>query len=129
MHSSGVDVPVLRCRAFFEGRYAELDAELFFKHREAFPRDVFTQDAFLWAVATVRSRVHSPLDGDYVALVPLADLVSRAHATRHKRTNKAWHPPVWTRSTINPARMQMRRLWPRKVQHVKPLDGALEVAL
>ncbi len=32
-------------------------------------------DSFLWAVATVRSRIHSPLDGDYVALVPLADLV------------------------------------------------------
>lgn len=63
------------CRAFFEGRFAELDTELFSKHREAFPRDVFTLDAFLWAVATVRSRVHSPLDGDVVALVPLADLV------------------------------------------------------
>ena len=63
------------CRAFFEGRYAELDAELFSRHREAFPRETFTLDAFLWAVATVRSRVHSPLDGDYVALVPLADLV------------------------------------------------------
>ena len=63
------------CRAFFEGKYAELDAELFSRHREAFPRETFTLDAFLWAVATVRSRVHSPLDGDYVAMVPLADLV------------------------------------------------------
>ncbi len=27
------------CRAFFEGRFAELDAELFSKHREAFPKD------------------------------------------------------------------------------------------
>ena len=62
------------CRAFFEGRFAELDAELFSKHREAFPKDDFTLDAFLWAVATVRSRVHSPLEGEYVALVPLADL-------------------------------------------------------
>ena len=67
--------PRERCRAFFEGRFAELDAELFSKHREAFPKDDFTLDAFLWAVATVRSRVHSPLDGEYVALVPLADLV------------------------------------------------------
>ena len=55
----------------------ELDIELFSQHREAFPKDVFTLDAFLWAVATVRSRVHSPLDGDYVALVPLADLVRK----------------------------------------------------
>ena len=87
-----LDVPALRCRAFFEARYAELDAELFSKHREAFPKDVFTRDTFLWAVATVRSRVHSPLDGDYVALVPLADLVSRAQAPYLEHTSQAWQP-------------------------------------
>ncbi len=69
------DMACACCRAFFEGKYADLDAELFSRHREAFPRETFTLDAFLWAVATVRSRVHSPLDGDYVAMVPLADLV------------------------------------------------------
>ena len=58
------DMACACCRAFFEGKYAELDAELFSRHREAFPRETFTLDAFLWAVATVRSRVHSPLDGD-----------------------------------------------------------------
>ena len=75
LEGSPPDTAVTCCRAFFEGKHAELDAELFSRHREAFPRETFTLDAFLWAVATVRSRVHSPLDGDYVAMVPLADLV------------------------------------------------------
>lgn len=37
---------------------------------------VFTAEAFLWAVCTVRARVHAPLEGEQVALVPFADLVS-----------------------------------------------------
>lgn len=51
-------------------------------HPDVFPPEVYTLDGFLWAVATVRSRVHSPLDGEDVALVPLADLVRR-HPTQH----------------------------------------------
>ena len=43
--------------------------------RRLFPADVFTEEAFLWAVAAVRCRVHAPLDGDQLALVPLVDLV------------------------------------------------------
>lgn len=62
-------------RHFFEGKYAELEEQLFANYRDVFPSEVYTLDGFLWAVATVRSRVHSPLDGDDVALVPLADLV------------------------------------------------------
>lgn len=62
-------------RQFFEAKYAELEEQLFAPHREAFPPESHQLDDFLWAVATVRSRVHSPLDGEDVALVPLADLV------------------------------------------------------
>ena len=43
--------------------------------RSSFPEATFTEEAFLWAVAAVRSRVHAPLEGDQIALVPLADLV------------------------------------------------------
>jgi hypothetical protein len=63
------------CRQFFEAKHAELEEQLFAAHRNAFPPHSHELDDFLWAVATVRSRVHSPLDGEDVALVPLADLV------------------------------------------------------
>jgi hypothetical protein len=65
------------CRAFFQTKFQDLEANLFAKDRSLFPDDVFTYEAFLWAVSTVRARVHSPLEGDLVALVPGADLVSR----------------------------------------------------
>lgn len=44
----------------------------------SFPAATFSEAAFLWAVAAVRSRVHAPLEGDQLALVPLADLVRPA---------------------------------------------------
>lgn len=47
-------------------------------NRANFPAATFSEAAFLWAVAAVRSRVHAPLEGDQLALVPLADLVSPA---------------------------------------------------
>ena len=62
-------------RSFFEAKHAELESQLFAPHREAFPAGAFSLEAFLWAVASVRSRVHPPLDGAAVALVPVADLV------------------------------------------------------
>ena len=46
------------------------------QHPDAFPADVFTWESFLWAVATVRARIHAPLQGQQAALVPFADLVS-----------------------------------------------------
>lgn len=64
-------------RAFFGGKFQEVEAAVMEADRSLFPADVFTEDAFLWAVAVVRSRVHAPLDGDQLALVPLADLVRR----------------------------------------------------
>ncbi|KAK9918129.1 hypothetical protein WJX75_001458 [Coccomyxa subellipsoidea] len=65
-------------RQFFEAKHAELEEQLFAAHRNAFPPHSHELDDFLWAVATVRSRVHSPLDGEDVALVPLADLVQHS---------------------------------------------------
>ena len=52
-----------------------MDAAALEPQRGSFPEATFTEAAFLWAVAAVRSRVHSPLEGDQLALVPLADLV------------------------------------------------------
>ena len=62
-------------RAFFSGKFQEVEAAVLDPDRALFPADVFTEDAFLWAVAVVRCRVHAPLEGDQLALVPLADLV------------------------------------------------------
>jgi hypothetical protein len=62
-------------RQFFQATWADLDAGLFAGDRATFPADAFSCDAFLWAAATVRSRVHGPLDGGAAALVPLADQV------------------------------------------------------
>ncbi|BDA46746.1 Actin-histidine N-methyltransferase [Coccomyxa sp. Obi] len=70
-------------RQFFEAKFAELEEQLFMPHPDVFPPEVYALDGFLWAVATVRSRVHSPLDGEDVALVPLADLV------RHRKVEGA----------------------------------------
>lgn len=64
------------CRQFFQEQYQALDAELFSPNRSAFPAQAFNADSFAWAVATVRSKLHAPLDTDNIALVPLADAVS-----------------------------------------------------
>ena len=68
---------LLACRSFFEARHADLDAQLFTQQRDVFPASAFSLEAFLWAVATVRSRVHPPLDGAAVALVPCCRLGER----------------------------------------------------
>ena len=62
-------------RAFFSSKFQEVEATVMEADRVLFSAEVFTEDAFLWAVAVVRCRVHAPLDGDQLALVPLADLV------------------------------------------------------
>ena len=54
------------------------------QHSDAFPASVFTWESFLWAVATVRARIHAPLQGQQAALVPLADLVSGRALTRSR---------------------------------------------
>lgn len=64
------------CRQFFQEQFAALDAQLFSPNRAAFPAQAFNADSFAWAVAAVRSRLHTPLDTDNIALVPLADAVS-----------------------------------------------------
>lgn len=65
-------------RAYFAERHAELEATLFSKQRDVFPADVFTPAAFAWAAATVRARVHAPLDGADAAIVPGVDLTVHA---------------------------------------------------
>jgi hypothetical protein len=49
---------------------------VFAADRTHFPAEVFSQEAFTWAAATVRGRIHAPLDAQQLALVPLADAVS-----------------------------------------------------
>lgn len=67
-------------RAFFQQRYQNLQTTLFAANPEIFPPEIFTWDAFLWAACTVRARSHAPLDGQDLALVPLADLIQHARA-------------------------------------------------
>jgi hypothetical protein len=62
-------------RQFFQQTFADLEASLFSRDRGLFPAEAFTFGGFLWAAATVRSRAHAPLDGEAIALVPLADQV------------------------------------------------------
>jgi hypothetical protein len=52
-----------------------LDEQLFSPNRAVFPADRFNYSNFSWAVASVRSKLHAPLDVDPVALVPVADAV------------------------------------------------------
>lgn len=67
--------PFLVCRQFFQEQFLKLDEELFRPNRAAFPADAFTAERFAWAVATVRSRLRTPLDAGSLAIVPLADAV------------------------------------------------------
>lgn len=67
-------------RSFFESRFFQLQQELFSQHPGTFPSSIFTLEKFLWAVGTVRSRLHSPLEGDDVAMVPVAD--ATPHSTK-----------------------------------------------
>lgn len=67
-------------RQFFQTRYEDLQQGLFAQQPALFPADVFTFDNFLWAVATVRSRAHAPLEADKIALVPLADSIPHSRS-------------------------------------------------
>lgn len=69
-------VAVESYQAYFSQRHQQLQAALFADNPDTFPADAFGYEAFLWAACTVRARAHSPLDGEDVAMVPLADLVS-----------------------------------------------------
>ncbi|KAJ9510391.1 hypothetical protein QJQ45_015861 [Haematococcus lacustris] len=66
-------------RLFYESRFQQLfGAEGSLSTgpaAAAFPASVFTWPHFLWAAASVRGRSHAPLEGDALALVPLADSV------------------------------------------------------
>jgi hypothetical protein len=60
-----------------------LDEQLFSPNRAVFPAERFSYSSFSWAVASVRSKLHAPLDADPVALVPLADAVRRIRLLKH----------------------------------------------
>eukprot|EP00879_Flechtneria_rotunda_P027161 GHRR01029036.1.p1 GENE.GHRR01029036.1~~GHRR01029036.1.p1 ORF type:complete len:413 (+),score=108.05 GHRR01029036.1:175-1413(+) len=76
---------ILGYKQFFLERFQQLDQELFSPNRAAFPLEQFSYNNFAWAVASVRSKLHAPLDVDPVALVPLAD------ALPHRRSaNATW---------------------------------------
>jgi len=73
-------------RSYFQDRYAALQSGLFAQYPDLFDTNtVFTYENFLWAVCSVRARVHPPLEGEQLAVVPLADL------TQHRRAaNSRW---------------------------------------
>jgi [ribulose-bisphosphate carboxylase]-lysine N-methyltransferase len=65
-------------RAFFAARFASLEDALFARDRELYPADAYSAAHFAWAAATVRARVHPPLEGAAAAIVPGVDLVGHA---------------------------------------------------
>ncbi|KIZ00282.1 rubisco large subunit N-methyltransferase [Monoraphidium neglectum] len=67
-------------RQFFRQTFADMEEGLFAPDRALFPADAYTYESFVWAVATVRSRTHAPLDGGAIALVPLADQLPHRRA-------------------------------------------------
>jgi hypothetical protein len=76
-------LPYCPCRQFFFEQYQMLDEQLFSPNRAVFPAERFSYSSFSWAVASVRSKLHAPLDADPVALVPLADAVRRIRLLKH----------------------------------------------
>lgn len=66
------------CREFFSSKYAEVEEKVFSKAPEVFASEAFTPEKFMWAAAVLRAKVHPPLDGGSLALVPLADKVGFA---------------------------------------------------
>lgn len=64
-------------RAYFRQRWEELAGSVFAAGGPAVfdTTGPFSYESFLWAAATVRARVHAPLEGEGLALVPLADAV------------------------------------------------------
>jgi len=74
-------------KAFFQSRYTQLFGPqgALSAQSSLFPPSAFSYANFLWAVAHVRAHAHAPLEGDDLALVPLADEVA------HRRAgNMAW---------------------------------------
>lgn len=71
---------VLGYRQYVESEYNKLLADVILPNPQLFDQSAFTQEAFLWAFSILRSRTFSPLTGDDLALVPLADLVNHGPA-------------------------------------------------
>lgn len=75
---------------------------MFAADRRLFPAEVYTRDAFTWAAATVRSRIHAPLDGQQLALVPLADAVSTSGVLVCVKSGEQLFCSYPTRATLRP---------------------------
>ncbi|GIL90815.1 hypothetical protein Vretimale_16759 [Volvox reticuliferus] len=71
-------------QTFFRATFQQLQSGLFAENPATFPPDTFTLPHFLWAVAAVRSRSHTPLDGSKIALAPLTELVSHRRSANSK---------------------------------------------
>ncbi|MEW5304886.1 MAG: hypothetical protein WDW36_007463 [Sanguina aurantia] len=80
---------VIAYREYFSSRCSELQQDLFASQPAAFPPSVFTQAAFLSAAAAVRSSTHAPLEGEDIALVPLADQVRHARGGNSRYTARS----------------------------------------
>ena len=65
-------------RSFFAARHASLEESLFSRDRDLYPADAYSAAHFAWAAATVRARVHPPLEGSAAAIVPGVDMVGHA---------------------------------------------------
>lgn len=78
---------VVAYRQYFSSRCSELQQDLFASQPAAFPPSVFTQESFMWAAAAVRSSTHAPLEGEDIALVPLADQVGAAVMSKDIKIN------------------------------------------
>lgn len=61
---------------FLENEYNNLVEEVLEPNNKIFNPAVYTFDGFKWAFGILRSRTFSPLTGEDIALVPIADLVN-----------------------------------------------------
>ncbi|GAX73313.1 hypothetical protein CEUSTIGMA_g767.t1 [Chlamydomonas eustigma] len=75
----------LAYKAFFTSKFEELQQTLFTRNSDVFALSAFTLENFIWGAVMVRSRVHGPLEGESLALVPLADAVLHS-----RKANVMW---------------------------------------
>lgn len=61
---------------YLQNEFNKLQEGTFSANPKVFAPEIFTFELFLWAFGILRSRTFSPLTGDDLALVPVADLVN-----------------------------------------------------
>eukprot|EP00210_Caulerpa_lentillifera_P000767 g742.t1 len=65
-------------RLFFEQQYNQLIETVFQKDRQLFKEELFTFDKFCWAVGSVRSQLHPPLEKDKISLLPIVSNIGHS---------------------------------------------------